>query len=101
MSNKETELFVMLLRQVLDSPAYRNMSLGARALLTALKRRYWKDRHNNGHIYLSQRAAAKELGKAQSRLLVGSASYSTTGSLFKRNAAASVLMAWARHRIGG
>jgi hypothetical protein len=63
MSSKETDQFVMLLRQVLDSPAYRNMSLGARALLTALKRRYWKDRHNNGRIYLSQRAAAKELGK--------------------------------------
>jgi hypothetical protein len=44
------------------------MSLGARALYTALKRRYWRDRHNNGHIYLSQRAAAREIGRATKQI---------------------------------
>jgi hypothetical protein len=55
--------FVMIHRQVLDSKAYRTMSMGARTLYTALRRRYWKDRHNNGRIYLSQRDASKELNR--------------------------------------
>jgi hypothetical protein len=62
-SNKETEQFVMITKTVLDSKAYRAMSMGARVLYTALKRRYWRDRKNNGRIYLSQRDAAKEIGR--------------------------------------
>ena len=63
MSNKETELFVMITKPLLDSKAWRSMSLGARVLYVALKRRYWKDRKNNGRIFLSTRNAAVELGR--------------------------------------
>jgi hypothetical protein len=45
--------------ETLKSPAYRQLSFGARALLTALR---MKCIHNNGHVYLSQRRAAEELG---------------------------------------
>jgi len=48
--------FVMVLIDTLDAPAWRAMSLGARMLYIALRRR------NNGRIFLSQRNAAKELG---------------------------------------
>jgi hypothetical protein len=54
--------FVMVTETVLDCPAWRAMSHGARSLYIALKRRYWPNRKNNGHIYLPQRKAAKELG---------------------------------------
>ncbi len=51
--------FVPLFRETLKSPAYRQLSFGARALFTALCRRCVK---NNAHVYLSQRDAGKELG---------------------------------------
>ena len=51
--------FVPLFRQTLKSPAYRQLSFGARALFTALRMHCVK---NNGHVYLSQRDAAEELG---------------------------------------
>ena len=54
--------FVPLLKETLDAPAWRAMSHGARSLYTALKRRYNRDIHNNGRIYLSQRTAAEEIG---------------------------------------
>jgi hypothetical protein len=54
--------FVMVTNQVLDAPAWRAMSHGARSLYIALKRRYWPNLKNNGKIYLSQRHARKELG---------------------------------------
>jgi hypothetical protein len=54
--------FVMVTETVLDSAAWRAMSHGARSLYIALKRRYWPNRKNNGHIYLPQREAAKGLG---------------------------------------
>ena len=54
--------FVMVTEQVLDAPAWRAMSHGARSLYIALKRRYWPNKRNNGHIYLPTRKAAKELG---------------------------------------
>jgi hypothetical protein len=54
--------FVPLLIDTIDSPAWRAMSHGAKALFIALKRRYFHTNHNNGRIFLSQRLAAKELG---------------------------------------
>jgi hypothetical protein len=48
-----------LYRETLASPAYRQLSFGARALLTALLARCIK---NNSHVYLSQRDVGKELG---------------------------------------
>jgi hypothetical protein len=48
-----------LLYETLESAAYRQLSFGARALLTALRMRCVK---NNGHVYLSQRDAEEELG---------------------------------------
>jgi hypothetical protein len=54
--------FVPLLTATLDSPAWRALSHGARSLYTALKRRYSPNTHNNGHLFVSQRMAAQELG---------------------------------------
>lgn len=51
--------FVPLFYETLKSPAYRQLSFGARALFTALRMRCIK---NNGHVYLSQRDAGEELG---------------------------------------
>jgi hypothetical protein len=51
--------FVPLFYETLQSPAYRQMSFGARALFTALRMRCVK---NNGHVYLSQRDVGEELG---------------------------------------
>jgi hypothetical protein len=54
--------FVPLLKETLDAPAWKAMSHGARALYVALKRRYNREFHNNGKIYLAQRKAAEEIG---------------------------------------
>jgi hypothetical protein len=54
--------FVPLLKETLDAPAWKAMSHGAGALYVALKRRYNRDFHNNGKIYLAQRKAAEEIG---------------------------------------
>ena len=54
--------FVPLLKETLDAPAWKAMSHGAGALYVALKRRYNRDFHNNGRIYLAQRKAAQEIG---------------------------------------
>jgi hypothetical protein len=54
--------FVMLLIEIIDAPAWRAMSHGAKVLYIALRRRHNATIDNNGKIYLSQRAAAKELG---------------------------------------
>jgi hypothetical protein len=51
--------FVPLFHETMKSPAYRALSFGARALFTALRMRCVR---NNGHVYLSQRDAAEELG---------------------------------------
>jgi hypothetical protein len=47
-----------MFHETLMSPAYRQLSFGARALFTALHRRCVK---NNKHVYMSQRDAAEEL----------------------------------------
>jgi hypothetical protein len=54
--------FVPLLKETLDAPAWKAMSHGAGALYIALKRRYNREFHNNGKIYLAQRKAAEEIG---------------------------------------
>ena len=53
--------FVMLLKETLDTPAWRAMSHGARSLHVAIKRRYSDRLHNNGHLHVSLREAAQEL----------------------------------------
>ena len=50
----------MLLIEVLDAPAWRALSHGAKVLYIALRRRYHATIDNNG-IYLPQRTAEKEL----------------------------------------
>jgi hypothetical protein len=51
--------------QVLDSPAWRATSFGARALYIALVRQLSHSRFNNGNVFLSTRDAAEELGTRQ------------------------------------
>jgi hypothetical protein len=58
-SRDRLQRFVPLFYETLQSPAYRQLPFGARALFTALRMRCVK---NNGHVYLSQRDAAEELG---------------------------------------
>jgi hypothetical protein len=56
------ELFVKVMLETLDAPAWRAMSHGARSLYIALKRRCRNDLRNNGKVFMSQRQAAIELG---------------------------------------
>jgi hypothetical protein len=72
--------FVPLLKETLDCPAWRAMSHGARSLYVALKRRYNRDIHNNGRIYLAQRTAAEKLARIPNKSLGGSASWNTMAS---------------------
>jgi hypothetical protein len=65
---KQSPPFVMITNQVLDSPAWRAMSHGARSLYLALRRRYSQNFKNNGRIFLSTRKAQKELGSGLSEI---------------------------------
>jgi hypothetical protein len=65
---KKHPSFVMITNEVLDSPAWRAMSHGARSLYVALRRRYSHNFHNNGKIYLSTRMAAADLGSGLSEI---------------------------------
>jgi DNA-binding transcriptional MocR family regulator len=58
----KVELFVKVMLETLDAPAWRAMSHGPRSLYIALKRRHRLDTNNNGKIFLSQRQAVRELG---------------------------------------
>jgi hypothetical protein len=58
----------MVTNQVLDSPAWRVMSTGARCLYISLKRRYSPNSRNNGRIYLSQREARKQIGSSRNEI---------------------------------
>jgi hypothetical protein len=51
--------------EIMDSAAWRTMSMGARLLYIALIRPLSFNRDNNGKIFLSTRDAAKELGASQ------------------------------------
>ena len=53
--------FVPLLVGTLDTPAWRALSHGAKALYISLRRRYSPNNHNNGRIYLSHRKARQEM----------------------------------------
>jgi hypothetical protein len=53
--------FVPLLKDTMASPAWRELSHGARSLYVALKARYSSTLHNNGRIFISQRVARREL----------------------------------------
>ena len=71
MKNKEKGRlppFVPLLKDTMDSPAWKAMSHGARSLNIAIKRRYNLQTHNNGKLYLSQRKAAEELGSTTNQI---------------------------------
>ena len=68
MSKVKSPPFVMIERSVLDSAAWRAMSMGARVLYLALRRRYNQNFHNNGKIYISVRDAAKELGANKNKI---------------------------------
>ena len=61
--------FVPLLKDTLDSPAWRAMSHGARALYIALKRRYNMQAHNNGRLYLSHRKAIEEIRSSPKQIV--------------------------------
>jgi hypothetical protein len=54
--------FVGLRWELLDSPAWKHLSMGARLLYIALARRLNFDTRNNGRIYLSTRFAMEEIG---------------------------------------
>jgi hypothetical protein len=60
--------FVPLLKDTLDSPAWRAMSHGAQALYIALKRRYNMQAHNNGRLYLSRRKAVEEIRSSEEQI---------------------------------
>jgi hypothetical protein len=54
--------FVPVDQEMMNSPAWRATSYGARWLYMHLKRRWSFKRQNNGRIFLSQRDAQEELG---------------------------------------
>jgi DNA-binding transcriptional regulator YhcF (GntR family) len=54
--------FVPLLKETLESAAWRSMSPAARVLYIALKGRYGIILRNNGRIFLSVRESAEETG---------------------------------------
>jgi hypothetical protein len=68
MSKSKNPPFVMVTNQVLDAPAWRASSLGARLLYIALKRHYWPNSKNNGKISLSARQARKEIGSGYTQI---------------------------------
>src|SRR5262249_25728325 len=48
-------------KEMMDSPAWRAMSYGARCLYIHLKRRWSFKQRNNGRLFMSQRDAQKEM----------------------------------------
>jgi hypothetical protein len=57
--------FTPLRHEVLNSPAWKHTSFGARLLYIALLRRLSFIAYNNGRVYLSTRNASQELGASQ------------------------------------
>jgi len=55
--------FVPLDKEMMRSPAWRAMSMGARCLYVHLKWRWSFKQRNNGRIFLSHRDAQKEMGR--------------------------------------
>jgi hypothetical protein len=60
--------FMMFYIDALDSPAWRAMSHGAKALYLRLRRRYNATIDNNGKIYLPQRLAALEVNSDRNQI---------------------------------
>ena len=60
--------FVPLLKDTMQSPAWRAMSHGARVLYIALKCRYNMQAHNNGRLYLAQRKAIEEIRSSSNQI---------------------------------
>src|SRR6516164_9984192 len=56
--------FVPVDKEMMDCPAWRATSHGARLLYIYLKRQWNSKRRNNGHIHLSHRDAQKKIGPA-------------------------------------
>jgi hypothetical protein len=56
--------------EVLDSPAWKAMSFGARSLYVCLLRPLAYKRFNNGKLYRSTRDAAEELGARQQTVCI-------------------------------
>jgi hypothetical protein len=54
--------FVPIDKEMMDCPAWRATSFGARWLYVLLKRRWSFKQRNNGRIFLSQRNAEEEMG---------------------------------------
>ena len=54
--------FVPYTKSMMDTPAWRAMSNGARVLYLILKRRFNSKKENNGRLYVSTRDAQKEMG---------------------------------------
>jgi hypothetical protein len=52
-------------KEMMDCPAWRKASCGARVLYMHLKRRWSFKQRNNGRIYLSGRDAEEEIGCAR------------------------------------
>jgi hypothetical protein len=76
--NRETRAyFVMVTYAVLDSPAWKAMSMGARCLYITLRRQCIESREdggqislsNNGRVYLPQSKATKELGTSPNQIV--------------------------------
>lgn len=63
-------LFVATMLTLLDAPAWRAMSYGARALHIELRRTLRNDGLNNGRVFRSDRDAAKALGKKSKNSVV-------------------------------
>jgi hypothetical protein len=61
--------FVPLLKDTLDSPAWKATSMGARILYIALKRRYNLQSQNNGRLYLANRKAAAEIRSSPNQIV--------------------------------
>jgi hypothetical protein len=60
--------FIPITKEIWESKAWRRMSTGARLLYIALRGRYIIKAPNNGHVYLSTRKAAQELGSDQKQV---------------------------------
>jgi hypothetical protein len=73
--------FVPVDQEMLRSPAWRAMKMGARTLYTQLKRRWSFKQRNNGRIFLSQRDAQAEMGRGtRDSIYHGFASFNFTDS---------------------
>src|SRR5262249_17128435 len=62
--------WTLLRHEPMNSPAWKEMSFGARLLYIALLRRLSFTNYNNGHVYLSTRKAAQEIGAHKDTVVI-------------------------------